>query len=481
MPERRIRQPGGVGWVAVAGLWLVLLAGCRAPAAHIAATNPHCPLLSRSKQVACQLVVDSAVELAYHPLQHGRHLLTEPGEHLRAIADSIACKRLACLCGAPGPCNALGTLNPAALEHELERMTGRPLQPAHIQLYIDGQDALDALHALIDQATCSIDVLMFQWENDCVGRAVASWLAARAGPNLRVRVLVDGGGNLIFGQPEAGKHADVNAVVCELARQPYVELLRTRNPFGRFDHRKLVLVDGQAAWSGGRNLTRDSFFCQHDLSFVLTGPLTHELQECFDSFWREQGGAEPARGGGVAARLAQPANAAARLVCTSPTQLHLAQVVYRAVDRAQGYIYLENVYLSDCRLICKLCRARRRGVDVRVLLTLDAQSPVVNRANRVTANRLLRAGVRVYLYPSMTHVKAAVVDGCWAYLGTANYDNLSMRHNRELGVAIADGPIIGELEEGLFLPDLRPEWELCQPLPLQMGDYACELLANLCL
>ena len=105
----------------------------------------------------------------------------------------------------------------------------------------------------------------------------------------------------------------------------------------------------------------------------------------------------------------------------------------------------------------------------------------VDRANRVIANRLHAAGVRVYFYPEMTHTKAAVVDGGWAYLGTGNFDALSLRRNRELGLAIGAGPVVGELEQKLFLPDFRPEWEMKAPLPLSAKDYAWELLANFCL
>jgi cardiolipin synthase len=130
-------------------------------------------------------------------------------------------------------------------------------------------------------------------------------------------------------------------------------------------------------------------------------------------------------------------------------------------------------------LQAKLARARRRGVDVRVVLTLHDVSETVNRANRVTANRLLRAGVRVYLYPGMTHAKAASVDGRWAYLGTGNFDSLSLRRNRELGLAVGPGPVVRELEERLFGADLRPEWELTAPLPTGPCDYLDELLASL--
>ena len=64
---------------------------------------------------------------------------------------------------------------------------------------------------------------------------------------------------------------------------------------------------------------------------------------------------------------------------------------------------------------------------------LQSDSPVYDHSNRVTANRLLKAGVRVYLYPGMTHVKALAVDGVWAYTGTGNFDTLSLRAARSSG------------------------------------------------
>ncbi len=71
------------------------------------------------------------------------------------------------------------------------------------------------------------------------------------------------------------------------------------------------------------------------------------------------------------------------------------------------------------------------------------------------------------------------VDGRWAYLGTGNFDALSLRHNRELGLAVAGGSVLVALEEHLFLPDFRPEWELTEPLPLTPADYVSEALASL--
>jgi phosphatidylserine/phosphatidylglycerophosphate/cardiolipin synthase-like enzyme len=171
-------------------------------------------------------------------------------------------------------------------------------------------------------------------------------------------------------------------------------------------------------------------------------------------------------------------NAQARVVSTEPTKREFAKVLYEAVERAEHHIYAENPYFSDNHLIALLGKARARGADVRAVLTLDSDSSIFDRSNRITANRLLAAGVRVYLYPGRSHVKALAVDGVWAYTGTGNFDNFSLRHNRELGLAINDGPVIQELEERLFLSDFQPECELTTPLPVGPLDYLYEFLAS---
>jgi hypothetical protein len=69
-------------------------------------------------------------------------------------------------------------------------------------------------------------------------------------------------------------------------------------------------------------------------------------------------------------------------------------------------------------------------------------------------------------------------DGVWAYTGTGNFDNLSLRHNRELGLAINEGPVIEEIEQRLFQADMQDEWELTEPLPVGPLDYLAEFLAS---
>lgn len=467
---------------------LVVIGGCRTPAARFGAAGRTPP--SRHALFARHLVQDSAVELTCQPWQSSKTLLAEPVKNLCAVArGSVGMRLLMPLSSAPGPIAPYQQpMELAGVETEIEQLLGSHLQSAQVRLYADGQEALDSLKHLLEHAGKQIDVVMFQWETDALGEELVACLAARSAAGVRVRVLVDGGGNLVFGRPRHHHENDVNCVVERLARTPNVEVIRSRVAFGRVDHRKLVLVDGQVAWTGGRNFTHASFFDQHDLSFTVQGPLVAELQQVFAAFWQEQGGENPtrstsadARGPALALGAGAP-NARAQLLTTAPMQHEIEQLLYELVDRAQQRVYLENYTLCDSLLVYKLGQARRRGADVRVVLSLSPEcTPWLNRANRVIANRLLGAGVRVYIYPGMTHVKAATVDGCWAYLGTGNFDPLSLRRNRELGFAIAACPLVEELEQVLFEPDFCPQWELREPLPLSPADYVCEVLAGICL
>src|SRR5205823_3067240 len=123
-----------------------------------------------------------------------------------------------------------------------------------IEMDIDGEAALRRLEGLIDHAEQSLDVLMYQWDSDALGWEIAHRLADRAlslpsSPSCpAVRVLIDGGGNLIHGPPESATASEANEVLGWLGKQPHVEVLRTRNPLAHFDHRKLVIVDGRIAW-----------------------------------------------------------------------------------------------------------------------------------------------------------------------------------------------------------------------------------------
>ena len=89
-------------------------------------------------------------------------------------------------------------------------------------------------------------------------------------------------------------------------------------------------------------------------------------------------------------------------------------------------------------------KLNRRGVDVRVVIPLVTDRGPITRNNALAANAMLEHGVRVFIYPGMSHVKAAVFDG-WACLGSANWDRWSLSINNELNLATSHPPAVQEL------------------------------------
>ena len=104
-------------------------------------------------------------------------------------------------------------------------------------------------------------------------------------------------------------------------------------------------------------------------------------------------------------------------------------------------------------------------------------SALITRSNVLVANAMLRNGIRVYIYPGMSHLKAAIYDG-QACLGSANLDNLSLRTNREMNLATSHPPAVDALREQVFHIDMEKSVELTSPLPSNWSDYLAELLAD---
>lgn len=148
-----------------------------------------------------------------------------------------------------------------------------------------------------------------------------------------------------------------------------------------------------------------------------------------------------------------------------------------AIRQAKGYIFIQNAYFSDTTIIHELVKARLRGVDVRVIIPMEGNHGIMNASNVTAANTLLKYGVRVFTYPGMSHVKAAVYDG-WACLGSANFDKLSFRVNKEMNLGSSDPGFVQNLLDSVFAPDFEAAVELTQPLPAGWNNTIASIIAS---
>ena len=140
-----------------------------------------------------------------------------------------------------------------------------------------------------------------------------------------------------------------------------------------------------------------------------------------------------------------------------------SRVVFQMlIEGAVSSIDIHTPYfLPDKALRRALIRAARRGVKVRVIVPGKySDQRLVRLASRRMYRELLQGGIRLYEYrPSMTHVKALMVDDAWAVIGTTNVDNRSFEHNDELNVAIRDQDVAARYTED-FVRDLAASREM---------------------
>ena len=375
-------------------------------------------------------------------------------------------------------------MNLVEFERILDRATGTRSDTGRIEFQVDGEEYFSRLVQAVSEAQQSIDIRTFIFDNDDFAVAFADQLKSRSS-EVRVRVMVDSIGNLLAlqvdpdGVPE--EHEYPTSMNLYLENESNVRVRKMTNPWLISDHVKTTIIDRKRAFIGGMNIGREYRYDWHDLMIEVTGPVVDQLQFESDKAWAKggllgdfahvarflRGKSEDADRGGYPVRILQTRN--------FNSQIYKAQIA--AIRNARNYILIENAYFSDDRTIYELARARRRGVDVRVIVPAAGNHGALNASNRVTINTLLEHGIRVYEYPGMSHVKAAVFDG-WACVGSANFDKLSLKVNKELNLATSDPETVTSLLDRVFLPDLEASREILRPVSVTVADRMIEKLVD---
>jgi cardiolipin synthase len=371
-----------------------------------------------------------------------------------------------------------------AWERELDELaTGRP-SSGEIKFLIDGEAYFDRLTTVLGAADESIDIRSYIFDNDDVALQIANLLRDKS-TEVEVKVLVDGLASLFANRLDSDSMPDDVLLPASISRyMSYASRVKFRkqsNPWFTGDHVKLTVVDANLAFVGGMNIGREYRYDWHDLMMEVEGPIVKQLQYEFDQAWAKAGIF------GDYAWLAQelttdrPGDTGGaypiRVLKTSihDSELYRAQVA--AIRRSRQRIFIENTYFSDDKILFELARARRRGVDVRVILSATGDNAILNLSNQEAINTMLRNGIRVYSYPGMTHVKAAVYDG-WACLGSANFDKLSLQINQEINLGTSHPAVVENLLESLFYPDFAISDELHDALPLAARHHFAEFIAD---
>ncbi|MDB6132061.1 MAG: hypothetical protein JWM59_304 [Verrucomicrobiales bacterium] len=374
-------------------------------------------------------------------------------------------------------------MDPGEWRRTLTGIADCPPSKATLRFRIGGDAFFPDFVQAVQEAKRAVDLQMFIFDTDDYAVGIADLLRRRAADGVRVRVMLDESASLTAAAapPNSPMPADFvpPSDIQRYLRQDSPLQLRTTSVSGfTASHTKIIIIDNKLAWLGGMNIGREYRYDWHDLMVEVRGPLARRIEKDFAVSWARAGW-----GGDIAALRQQLARITAEAeaipvppgaidvqpLYTSARQSSIARSQLEAIRRSRRAVWVQNAYLSDHAYILELIRARHRGVDVRIVMPADNDNGIMAANNRALVPLLRAHGIRIFLLPGMSHVKAALYDG-WACVGSANFDRLSLRVNNEFSIGFDDPITVDRLRKDLFAKDFARSRELKDPKPLTPAD-----------
>lgn len=350
-----------------------------------------------------------------------------------------------------------------------------------VRLLVDGPEAYAAMFHAIATARSSINLEVYILESDEVGESLKKLLIEKQRAGVKVRIIYDSLGCLSTPAEFFQELRDAGIQVAEFnpVNPTEGELLSLNNR----DHRKLLIVDGNIAFTGGinissvysrgsENLVRRSAPRQpttksgwRDTQIEVKGPAVAALQQLFFETWNSitddkvDAVAAKATAESTAVKsnfsiyypeLKAAGDKLVRVVASSPDDKQ--NIIYTdvlvAIKTARKTVHVTMAYFSpDKKIIGALCRAAKRHVDVALVLPGFSDSWLILEAGRAHYAELLKCGVKIYeRHDALLHAKTVVIDGVWSTVGSSNMDMRSFLHNREVNVIVLGSDFAAEME-----------------------------------
>ena len=341
-----------------------------------------------------------------------------------------------------------------------------------VVLLTSGQEKFDDLFKAIRQAKSSIHLEYFNFRNDSIANLLFDLLAIKAKEGVEVRALFDGFGNDSNNQPLKKSHLEkirangIQIYEYDPIRFPWVNHVFTR------DHRKIVVIDGKIAYTGGMNVA--DYYINgtevvgewHDMHCRIEGEEVNTLQRIFMKIWekvtKEDLTSNPkyfrltSHGADYFHHLKPDTTASAsrQTVGIINREPRISNKIIRkfyvdAIDAATDSIKLINPYLTlNYRLKKALRDAVKRGVKVEVMVSAKSDIPLTPDCVFYNVHRLMKHGVDVWIYePGFHHTKVIMVDGKFCTVGSANLNSRSLRFDLEENAIIVDPHVTRQLDD----------------------------------
>lgn len=341
-----------------------------------------------------------------------------------------------------------------------------------IRVLNNGKETFASIIEALKGARETINVEYYIFENDRIGGRIARILMAKARAGVEVRFIYDDVGS--WGLNPKFLREMRKAGVQVRCFQPVVFPWLTSKVNYR-NHRKIVVVDGRVAFTGGINIA-DRYLVRRgkngmwrDTHLRLEGESVGMLQVIFATDWYFLNKKELLSTEKFFPPVEVTDESPVQIASSGPDSdwASIMQAFFSAITHARHHIYISSPYfLPNQAILTALKVAALSGIDVRIMLPSRSDSKIVYWATRSYIGELMEAGIKVYLYrKGFNHSKVILIDGRVSSVGTANMDVRSFEDNFEVSAIMYDPRIAEELET-YFLQDLKhstlltpEEWE----------------------
>ncbi|HJU86133.1 MAG TPA: phospholipase D-like domain-containing protein [Gemmatimonadota bacterium] len=334
-----------------------------------------------------------------------------------------------------------------------------------IELLENGNQIFPPMLSAIRGAEQSVNLLTFiYWQGD-IARQFAAEMSGACRRGVEGRVLLDAVGAAKMDEALIEEMRAAGCIVAHFHPPRWNELRR----MNRRTHRKVLVVDGRIGFTGGVGIAEEWTGAATDPDhwrddhFRIEGPSVRHIQGAFAENWREATG-EVLVEERFYPEATQAGDTRAVPVLGAPggTVSDIAFLYWISLQAARERVWIATpYYMPDPDLQSAIEAAARRGVRINLIVPNDLNdSSLVRWASRTHYRSLLEAGVRIFEYqPTMFHVKAVTVDGDWAVVGSANFDNRSFELNYEVMLAIEDSVLVSKLNRSMRA-DVRESREI---------------------
>lgn len=359
---------------------------------------------------------------------------------------------------------ALPTEQNAELAKMLIRDLGSPLTISNkVTLLVNGEQKFPELLKAIRQAKHHIHLEYYIYECDETGLSIIELLIEKAKQGVMVRFIYDD-----FGSPSIKSKLEQRMTNAGIEIYPFhkVRFYLLANRFNYRNHRKIVIIDGHTAFTGGINVS-DKYVNKEipgklywrDTHIMIQGPAVYYLQYLFIADWNFCCGKKFIPDEFYFGDAGNTQSTCLVQIAAGGPDSPLPTVLYsilQAIYLAQEEILITTPYfIPGDSLLDALCVAAMSGLKVKLLVPGISDSRFVNAASKSYYNKLLDAGVEIYLYhKGFVHAKIMITDGKLSMIGTANMDHRSFDLNFEVNAVVYNVPFAQQMRE-VFFADLK--------------------------